>query len=795
MHDDRESQLKRTFEVLKSFELDAIRIREGQKAPTSDWDPRKKNDRNKVIDNLGNDNIAVHLHGRLVDVDVDTFDGQIVEALDLCLPKSSLTWGRKSKPRSHRLFFLDSEFDREPFARLLRVTKGLEVEGTSLSVEVRGGGRSSGFVSVMPGSVHPEGEMYTWDSLDTSVSPANVRAVDLIDALRMAAAGALMSRYWVSGIRNDMSLALSGALWRMHSLAVSAAEASDTECPNSAESLAKAERLLRTIMTLAQDDSSDIDTRLANLRNTWRKMDRDPNSKMVGATRLAELIGNQGQQVIRKLYALMADDSGALEFEELAERFRIWYGQGVLIDLDMVERGLPQFWMTKDQTKNSMGGRFLMLSGKKIPVASILFSSLAVGRVYGVTFDPSTTDIVVEQDEVSMVNQWRGFKVKPADDVTEEEIQPFIDYVRNIVAAGDEKAGDWVLDWCADILQEPHNKPGTSLVLVGIQGAGKTFLGECVMGAIIGATHYGQTNSISSLTERFNQIVDNKLLLQCDEAIHSYQRDIAARLKALVTDQTLRIEPKFVNPYMKPNHMRFIFTSNEETGALFIDATPAERRFTVLKVDGCKAGDQDYWRGLREWVSDNLDKIAGYLNTRAYTKASVRRPYLTNAKRMLQGVGVPLEVSWIHDRIQGGFPLAPVNHKHWWQAFVLAHEEVYSRSNQLLADHWPNMVSLSALEDDYKSYIRERGKPIHTGNVWFTIKCVFPDASIEPAQQRTVVVVDSKTGDIHKRRVRLYTFPSSTDIIRHLESKYGEVFGDIVAPASAKTINSEIAEY
>jgi hypothetical protein len=633
-------------------------------------------DPSTVISDLGDDNLAVHLHGRVVDVDVDSFDPLVPAALDMCLPQSPLTWGRRSKPKSHRLYVLDEDFDRGPFAPLLRVTKALEIDGTSLSVEVRGGERASGFVSVLPGSQHPGGELYTWDALDLSSSPAVVRVPDLISSVRLALAAAMVARFWVSGVRNDMSLALSGALWRMHALMVSAAEITDADPPDFSTSMNRAELLLRTVMELAGDDPADARDRVTNLRNTWRKLERDPSIRTVGATRMAELIGDElGQQVVRRLYLLLADDAGALKFDELTERFRIWYGQGVLIDLELVRRGLTQFWMTKEQAANSMGGGSVLLGGKKVLVSRLLFSSLAVGRVYGVTFDPTTTEMVVDTDVGALVNQWRGFRVKPhPEPVSDDDIRPFLAYVFEVVASGDEKAMAWVLDWCADILQCPGRKPGTALVLVGPPGAGKTFLGECVMGAIIGSSHYGQTNSIASLTDRFNQLVDNKVLLQCDEAMHAWQRDLAARLKALVTDLTLRIEPKFVNPFIKPNHMRFLFTSNEETAALFIDATPTERRFTVLKVSDRRQEDVAYWEHLRGWTENNLPRIARWLMDRRYNKAALNRPYSTSAKRAMQSVGMPMEAAWLVDRVQSGFPLSPETHVYWWQAFHTSRE-------------------------------------------------------------------------------------------------------------------------
>ncbi|NBX51048.1 hypothetical protein EBT25_14235, partial [bacterium] len=143
---ERQVQLDRTIDVIKTYGLTPVRIRAGQKAPTSDWDPRKTANVETVINSISSDNIAVHMYNRLVDVDVDTFDPMVVHALDICLPASSLVWGRPSKPRSHRLYMLEHEFNRDAYAAVLRTIKGLEVNGTSLSVEVRGGQRASGFV-------------------------------------------------------------------------------------------------------------------------------------------------------------------------------------------------------------------------------------------------------------------------------------------------------------------------------------------------------------------------------------------------------------------------------------------------------------------------------------------------------------------------------------------------------------------------------------------------------------------------------------------------------------------------
>lgn len=773
-------QRSKTLAAIDAFGLVGVPIREGAKAPMADWDARtvitSKESIELVRDAPG---VAFHVFGPIVDVDLDNHDPLVIAALDALLPQPIGVWGRPGKPRSHRLYKLPDDFDREPHSERLRVFKSLKVGEKSLSVELRGGTRSSAMVSVAPGSIHPDtGEPYTWDVLDTSASPPVVELPDLLNAMGQALSAAILARYWQSGLRNDMAMALAGMLWRMQSVVASIAEQEGRDIPPSDEAAARGEALLRAVMELAEDDPSDARDRVRSFHNTWRKLDRDPGAKVTGGARMAELIGEDGQSIVRTLHLLSGADSGMLAFDAIAADFRIWYGQGVLIDLDLVRRGVTTFWMTKEQAKNSMGNRAVRFGPNKIPLAPLLFSSSAVGRVFGVTFDPSTTDLVVETEMGPQVNQWRGFRIKPhPQPVADADVRPFLDYVFGVVANGDEKAYRWVMSWCADILQAPGSKPGTCLVLVGEQGAGKTFLGECVLGPILGPTHFGQTNAVSSITDRFNQLVDNKLVVQCDEAVHSYQRDMSARLKALITDQTVKIEPKYVNAYSKPNHMRFIFTSNEETAALFLDPTPSERRFTVLKVSSTRANDVEYWRDFRAWMEENLPKVMRWLLDFKYSRTLITRPYGTEAKRMLQGVGVPLEVSWLVERVKQGFPLAPENYHSWWQAFVLEREATHEGSNLLIADTWPDIVHLPSLEEDYRLFIRARGKQVHTGNAWVSIKPLFPDGTIEPAIQRSVTTFDAKTATNHKRRVRLYSFPPRQAIVDHLYRRYGDVFG------------------
>lgn len=82
----------------------------------------------------------------IVDVDID--DMRALDLADGILPATGMTWGRESKPRSHRLY---------------RVTHPVENErwkhSSGMIVELR----STGLQTVAPGSVHESGEVVRWD--------------------------------------------------------------------------------------------------------------------------------------------------------------------------------------------------------------------------------------------------------------------------------------------------------------------------------------------------------------------------------------------------------------------------------------------------------------------------------------------------------------------------------------------------------------------------------------------------------------------------------------------------------
>lgn len=130
--------------------------------------------------------------GRLIDVDLD-----IPEAAwfaDILLPPTC-TFGRYSRPGSHRLYYCD-----------LSTKQYKDPSDGKMLVELR----STGCQTVFPGSTHPSGEFV--DFVRGTSAPQPIAPMDLIRGVERVAACAVMARHWPGSGRHLAQRAYSGAL-------------------------------------------------------------------------------------------------------------------------------------------------------------------------------------------------------------------------------------------------------------------------------------------------------------------------------------------------------------------------------------------------------------------------------------------------------------------------------------------------------------------------------------------------------------------------------------------------------
>ncbi|MFN3552473.1 MAG: primase-helicase family protein [Novosphingobium meiothermophilum] len=216
---------------------------------------------------------------------------------------------------------------------------------------------------------------------------------------------------------------------------------------------------------------------------------------------------------------------------------------------------------------------------KRVPLAPAWLLDPGTPRFDRAEFLPGVTDVPTDT-----LNLWRGWPVR--DDVTDDspgeppECALFLAHLRDNVCGGDHRVFWYLLGWMADALQNPHRTCEVALVLRGPQGSGKTIFAKLFMEFF--APHTLTLDKPDHLTGSFNRHLQDKCVVFADEAFFAGNRQHAATLKTLITDDEIFIHPKGVDGFMAKKLFRLIIASNDEH---VVRADVDDRRYLVLNVD------------------------------------------------------------------------------------------------------------------------------------------------------------------------------------------------------------------
>jgi Bifunctional DNA primase/polymerase, N-terminal/Family of unknown function (DUF5906) len=217
---------------------------------------------------------------------------------------------------------------------------------------------------------------------------------------------------------------------------------------------------------------------------------------------------------------------------------------------------------------------------RDINVAALWHKSPRRQHYDGIVFSPG-------KEVPGYYNLYRGFDVDPV----QGDWSLMQEHIYKVIAGGNQEAGDYILAWMAQLVQQPGEKrPGTSIVLRGKQGTGKgCFVTE--FGKVLGS-HFLHITNQRQITGRFNNHLKDALLVFVDEGIWAGSKSDEGVLKAMITEDQILVEPKGKDPYSVRNHIRMIVASNNEW---VVPAGSWDRRFFVLDVSDKHMQDREYF--------------------------------------------------------------------------------------------------------------------------------------------------------------------------------------------------------
>ena len=222
---------------------------------------------------------------------------------------------------------------------------------------------------------------------------------------------------------------------------------------------------------------------------------------------------------------------------------------------------------------------------------------------YGVTFYPKNV-----QFYKGRLNAYYGLGVTPTEyDI--EVIKPYLDHIEKIICSGNETYFNYVLNWCAHMLQIPEEKPETAIVLKAEPGTGKgTFVKP--LGKIIGS-HFLHATDAKHIVGKFNKSMENKILVFGDE-FFSGSKEASDKLKGKITEETQTIERKRIDTIETPDYARVILASNHEN---IVRIEMNDRRYMFLEVSNEVMQNHEYFGQLGALVKDETfcSMLADYL--------------------------------------------------------------------------------------------------------------------------------------------------------------------------------------
>jgi hypothetical protein len=190
-----------------------------------------------------------------------------------------------------------------------------------------------------------------------------------------------------------------------------------------------------------------------------------------------------------------------------------------------------------------------------------------------------------EPDDETTFNLFAGFNPHINTPYNHTDKERYLKHFKGIgkaLCGGDDKYWEFFLFYLAHIVQFPHEKIPIAFIIKGKQGTGKNvFLG--VIGTIIGLAHYITSSNPKDFFGDYAEGFYHKLLVNMNECEGRDTFDFEGRIKSFITEDTITLNRKFVQPISIMNLARLIITTNKPT-PIPIDIRSKERRYVVYET-------------------------------------------------------------------------------------------------------------------------------------------------------------------------------------------------------------------
>jgi hypothetical protein len=204
-------------------------------------------------------------------------------------------------------------------------------------------------------------------------------------------------------------------------------------------------------------------------------------------------------------------------------------------------------------------------------------------------------DFVPSHDEnQEFYNTFQGFdcEINEFDYTTDENAIEIFKKHLGVLTNHCEKSIEYLLSWCADLIQNPARPPGVAILFKSEQGFGKDMFVDFIS-KMIGKDFICRTQDVKNVLGDFNSLIKDKIVVQLDELSGKDGWAFREKLKGLITTKDININEKGLKQYTQRSSLRVVLSSNRNSP---IEISPDDRRFVVFRADPAKPNYQYFDR-------------------------------------------------------------------------------------------------------------------------------------------------------------------------------------------------------
>lgn len=264
----------------------------------------------------------------------------------------------------------------------------------------------------------------------------------------------------------------------------------------------------------------------------------------------------------------------------------------------------------------------------------------------------------------NLYNLFRGFnpKTKSNFDSSKKDklLKPFKELGVQL-CGGDETHFNYLYAYLADIIQNPNVKNPIAFIIKGKQGTGKNMFLNA-FGNILGKQHYITSSNPKDFFGDYAEGFYHKLLVNMNECEGKDTFDFEGRIKSFITEDTITLNRKFVQPITISNLARLVIFTNK-ANPIPIDVRTKDRRYVVFETNDKYLEPKyttDFWKSLLKHFNrdDFIACLYDDMNSMDLSKMDWRtqRP-ITQAYLQMCKLYVPTEVLFLEHKIMKGLEM------------------------------------------------------------------------------------------------------------------------------------------